>query len=442
MSHAFELLDALGWCTLVRRSPDLDGSIPLRAARACVPLLEGNSFGWQLVPHAPLQLARRRGRWQLDDDDAVRQARACVPYLLADGLVTPAWAELLADGPLFPLPRPRWRSAPRWGLWTGLLVRVEPERVLWCGDAGNRRCRDVALDEHVVVPAERWVPLVLELRPDGARDRVQWRGELATLAALSTRARTSCVQLASRPELGLAHLRFYDAQYFAQKQHGPTRKYRQQLQAPASTADGSEVVAALAGPVDLELVPLQRVHGAHGPDEVGTAAALQRLQWRSPLAFTARYDGLQVTIEHDAAALDRLARATMQCWREVYGDEVLAEHRGALLYLSKFFTPHVAGEPHFFVKPAALFATPAGWSMLLQGPRWPTSEVLRGVVHTDRFHAAPAVFAMHDTSALAIGVGDPLLTLLPFEPAIARMPPRWAPPLPTAARRHGSEADA
>src|SRR5262249_51109484 len=45
-----EVLDILGGLVrLTRRSPTLDGSVPLRVARACLPLLEGNAYGLQLV---------------------------------------------------------------------------------------------------------------------------------------------------------------------------------------------------------------------------------------------------------------------------------------------------------------------------------------------------------------------------------------------------------
>src|SRR5262249_49765448 len=60
-----EVLDILGGLVrLTRRSPTLDGSVPLRVARACLPLLEGNAYGLQLVLTRPLTVRRRLRHWQ------------------------------------------------------------------------------------------------------------------------------------------------------------------------------------------------------------------------------------------------------------------------------------------------------------------------------------------------------------------------------------------
>ena len=46
----FEVGDVLdGLFRLEKRSPTLRGSVPLRVAQACVPLLQGNAFGLQVV---------------------------------------------------------------------------------------------------------------------------------------------------------------------------------------------------------------------------------------------------------------------------------------------------------------------------------------------------------------------------------------------------------
>ena len=50
-----EVLRALGaFAALERRSATLDGNVPLRVAQACMPFLEGNALGWQIVLDPPL----------------------------------------------------------------------------------------------------------------------------------------------------------------------------------------------------------------------------------------------------------------------------------------------------------------------------------------------------------------------------------------------------
>jgi hypothetical protein len=97
----------------------------------------------------------------------------------------------------------------------------------------------------------------------------------------------------------------------------------------------------------------------------------------------------------------------------VLGPGFGVEHKGAVLYLTKYFTPHPQGEPHFFVKPWAFTVTPRGWSSLLEGVRGEGWDVMRGVVWTDRFHATPAVFSMQGGRRVRVREGAPLLDVVP-----------------------------
>jgi hypothetical protein len=422
---AFELVDALGICTLRRRAADLDGSIPLRAARACVPLLEGNAFGWIVELRAALSLRRRRSRWTLDDDALIRRARACVPLLLADGWLAPgAWAHQLAQGPLFEI-------GARTGLWTGLLARVGVGEVLWIGDAGNRRNRDVGVLDVALVGGPAWVPLVLELEPRRGLDRVELAGELATLAMIDAELPRRILALGDAPAIGAAHLAFYDADYFAEKREGPTKKYRRLIAAPASTTPTDGLAALGFGPTTLTLEPCRRAHAASGAHD---GSPLVQLVFRNPIDFSVRYDGLRVHIDADTERLARAAAAIESEWSAVFGAARISEHRGALWYLTKYFTPHVSGEPHFFVKPWALCATPPGVSLLVDGCAGDGYDVLRGVIRSDRFGAAPAVFGLWGSGAtVEVPAGRALTRMLPFVHDRQVLAPRWHEPLPTAA---------
>jgi hypothetical protein len=421
----FELLDALGWCRLHRRAADLDGSIPLRAARACVPLLEGNAYGWQLGWRRPVALRRRLGRWQLDDDAAVRSARACVPYLAAHGMLHGQWPALLADGPIVT----GRAMGGAIGLWTGLLVR-SGESVLRVCDAGNRRNRDVGVDEVIVAETERWVPLVLELRPQGVTT-LSLGSEVATLATVSMLGRRIGT-LAEHAYLGAAHVAFFDRAYFDDKRAGPTKKYRHLLAAPQPDMPAMDsALVAHSGPAAVALEAAAREHDAAGPR---AGSRFTRFVFRNLVGFTARDDGVSVDIEPDRSALATLAVATESTWRDAIGYGGPDDHRGALWYLTKYFTPHVAGEPHFFVKPPALVATPPGWSSLVDGIHGAGYDVMRGIVRTDRFHAAPAVFSMERRATIEVPAGTPLARFVPFHHGEDVASPRWHPPLATAAQ--------
>ncbi len=423
---AIEVVDALGRCELRRRPADLDGSVPLRAARACVPLLEGNAFGWSIAARSEVALRRRWSTWRIDDEAIVRAARAAVPYLTAHGLLDDGpWTRRLADGPLF-------EDSGRLGWWTGLLIRTSAPMTLWLGDAGARRNRDVAIGEINLVVGERWMPLVLELEPSRGLDQLELGGEIASLAAVDPRPNWRFVELSDAPEVGAAHLRFYDAAYFDDKREGATKKYRRLLAEPADNPGATAAVVVRVGPCTVTVEPCEREHSAAGPR---SGSGLSRLVFRNAIAFRARHDGRRVHIDADRDQLAANAAEIEATWRTAFPAETLARHRGALLYLAKYFTPHVDGEPHFFVKPTALLATPPGIATLVDGIGGAGYDVQRGVVRTDRFGAVPAVFAMWGSGAtIDVPLGRPLARMLTFThgrdaPALRRLDS-----LPTAAR--------
>ena len=56
---AFEIVTLLpGFTTLQKRSGELDGNLPVRAARYCGPVFEGNAAGFQITLAQPMTLAR------------------------------------------------------------------------------------------------------------------------------------------------------------------------------------------------------------------------------------------------------------------------------------------------------------------------------------------------------------------------------------------------
>ncbi len=395
---AYDVVDTLeGFCALVKRSATLDGSVPQRAARACQPLLEGNAWGHQVSLRQRIELRRRLGRWQVtrfdEGADATALHNATRPVLAAGGALTQAPRELVdARGKFI-------------ALYTGLFVRPRAGVRMRLSSTANRRSLDYTVEESFI-EGEALAPLVLRIVPRAGADRIVLHGELATLAALPAQTRVARRTLLEAPEVARAHLAFYDAQYFATKNGGAAaRKYRDAIVPSASRT--SELGGALAD-ADIELVEA-------GPSCVSVES--DRLVFGNAVPFTAAFDGMHVTIEHDAGALAAYAstvRATWEAWFAVHGAPA---HPGALLYLTKYFTPHPPGEPHFFVKPAALVRTAPGVSTVIDGVPRATShacDVLRGVVHTHAFHAAPAVFQLREPGTrVRVEAGEPLASFFP-----------------------------
>jgi len=405
---------------LVQRDGTLDGAVPLRVAQACVPLLEGNAFGHQIVFSKRLTARVRLGRRTLATSpelDAVdRGHRAAVPLLAARGLLRArgAWHAQLAKSWW-------WSERGVLRIWTGLLVRPRPGTLLRVSGAGSRAILGLGV-RTAWIAGEDLVPLVIDF--DRVEDGTRLEGEVATVAAVAPGLGIDVVGLDEAPELGHAHAAFYDAKYFATKKGEVTRKYRKLVNRAAKARDeeGEEgaigergCVAHLAGPAP-EVVTIDRVLGAaamapealpRGVPPVGV------VRFANAVPFTAHFDGNTLAVEPDRAVLARGARLVERELAKACGEEILTGHEGASLYLTKYFTPHPHGEPHFFVKPWAFLRTPPGWSSVLEGVRGDGFDIMRGVVWTDRFHATPAVFSVRPAARVRVREGAPLLDAVP-----------------------------
>ncbi|WP_437879055.1 hypothetical protein [Sorangium sp. So ce513] len=465
----FEVLDALGLCRLTRRTGDLDGAVPLRVAKACVPLLEGNAFGLQITLARPIEVQRRLGSLRAEPAGEHREAllrahRAALPRLVSQGFLAPegAWHRALRGGLAWTCRT--GLGPPRLRLWTGLLVRPDPGVWLRVAGAGNRRNVLVEVSEAYVADDGAFVPLVVELRVrDEAPRLLRLEGEIGCVAPVRPDVRVEACALKDAPEVGRAHAAFYDARYFAVKKGEVTRKYRRLVgtkaragqgsaaegsalersaaegsaaegsaaegsAAEGSAAEGSRPGAAnvgpararlvVAGPGAPEIVEVTEVTTAAGPDPVpwrGGARRLASIVVRNAVPFRATFDGYTLSVTPDAPRLAEGAAAVERTFARVFGDAFLADNRGALWYLTKYFTPHPPGEPHFFVKPWAFTTTPPGWSSLLDGVHGDGYDVMRGVVETDVFFATPAVFHVRRIGApIEVPEGAPLLRIVPI----------------------------
>jgi hypothetical protein len=428
--HGFEAVNVFEpIARLVRRSATRDGAVPLRVVQGCVPLLEGNAAGHQVVLDTPLTLTRSWGRLDLRRDAhfdaATRALRAAVPALVAQGVLPRdgAWARRLAGGFV-------WRDRGALRVWTGVLVR--PGRRCWLrvGEARNWAAFDLRLRPYWVAPGQ-WVPVVLEVldAPDGLR----LRGEVATLLPVPDGARAERRDEDALPVLGRAHADFYDAQYFAAKKGTVTRKYRRLVHAPdhlvntpdlPDAPDVAMEVVHLAGPPPV-VVPVTEALGPASEHPVACAPRVEHLRFFNAVGFRARFDGHTVTLQYDEAQRAEGAAAVTRALARALGAGWADAHPGALLYLTRYFTPHPDGEAHFFVKPWAFVRSPAGVDGLCEGHSGPGYEVMRGVVRTHVFHAAPGVFHLAPGRDIIVDRGAPLLDLLPRWYASHTEEPRW-----------------
>jgi hypothetical protein len=429
-ASSFELVDLFsGFCELVKTSPTLDGSVPLRAARACSPLLDGNRYGLKIRLAEPLELGRSLGGIRVRTRRQIELERALaggVPRAAAEGLLAPAgsWARRLEK-------RFAWSEragSRRVQLFTGLLVRPRPGTWLCLSDAGNRRNLLFEVDERFVRDDGEFAPIVLTLKiARSAKLPLRLAGEIATLGALEANTRIDLASLEARPELGQTHLSFYDEGYFSSKKRGPTRKYRSLIESSTAREAGAAGACLVeAGPSALSVERATQLITARGW-ETAPESGPERLVFRAPVSMVARFDGHELWMEPDARELADYARAVDRRWRRLFPAE-LAAHQGGMLYFAKYATPHQRGEPYFFVKPAALVITPPGTSALIQGVHGDGYDVLRGVVATDVFHALPAVLRLDRPGQLvSIPRGAPLARVSVIRREVAELTPRRLP---------------
>lgn len=398
-----EVLEAFPIATLTKRSGTLEGSVPLRAAQACVPLLEGNAFGLQLRLARPLTIERRLGRKPRLIGDVAHAA--ALPRLVAHGLVSEPWRRAFADGPLF-----EHRGVLY--LFTGLLVRAGPGTLARVSSNANRRSLLYDVDE-VLIDDRTLTPLVIGIRPRRS-GTLRLEGEIATVGEVLPDVPIERVALRDAKDIGEAHVDFYDAHYFAAKKGEPTKKYRKLVGALDDATEEGPTRVVEAGPVSFSIERCDRFLSCKSATPVRGERGVSRVAFNALLSFDATFDGHALTVKWDEALLARDARALERKWNEVYGEGFVQKHRGAIWYLTKYFTPHPHGEPHFFVKPWAFVQTPPGYSSLIEGTIGEGWEVMRGVVATDVFHAAPAVFRLHRIGEpVRIREGTRLLEVIP-----------------------------
>lgn len=405
-----EVLEAFELASLVRRNGTLDGGVPLRAAQACLPFLEGNGLGLQVRLSRALTIERSLGRApRIIDERASIGLKAAIPRLCALGYVTEPWPSAFARSLVH-------EHKGVLHLFTGLLVRPPDGTWLRIASSANRRSFAYDVGEVFIPDGIGFVPLVIPIRPR-AGGALRIDAEIATVSCVIPDVEVQRATLGDAPELARAHAEFFDAVYFAKKKGEPTKKYRKT--APYLDREDGPTRVVEAGPVKFTIERKDQVLSAASPTPIRSRGhGVTAIDFVTLLPFEAAWDGLSLVLEYEQTRLQREAAALERLWKQVMGAPFLDANKGALWYLTKYFTPHPPGEPHFFVKPWAFVQTPPGWSSVVDGVLGDGFEVMRGVVQTDWFHAAPAVFRVFE-ERIRVREGTRLLEVLPFPRALA-----------------------
>jgi len=409
---AFEAVTLLpGLAALVKRSGDLDGNLPVRAARYCGPVFEGSAAGFQVMLGQPMTLKRdRRGRVTWDLTPPVLQlireeTAAAVERGGREGLIDPRspwWRSFRQD----PLPVRGNRAL----VWTGLVVR--PRAGLWLivGGAFNRRSR-IAVVDHVVSDPERFVPLVVEIDLRDVGREVCWmEGELACVTPVAPRVRVRKERLtAGAPELK-AFAGFFSEAYFETKAQHPTAAYvRQTRDRRVKAAETCEARLLFAGPDVHGIGEFKRFITEAGfagaPRSPGTlqfalVRHIARLRWTWQGQTHTSFEVGQ----------RRLLPALEALWKASIGDAAPSGFE----FLANYALGEHWDQPYVQVQPWAFLPTPDGWSTLVDGVHHPPEyDGMRAVIATDWFHALAMVLRLFGPGKVDLPPRAPLLRALP-----------------------------
>jgi hypothetical protein len=409
---AFDAIHALpGFCTLVKRSPTLDGTLALRAAQHCSPVFEGNEAGFQIALAQPMTLRRDRAGVHIDMtppafEQTQQEARGCIERLVKQGLLerNGHWHRLLGDDAV---PSRGWRIF----LWSGFLVRPVSGVCLRVGPAFNRRSR-ISIIEHAITDSGGFTPLVLEI--DARRlgsSPTYITDEIGCVLPVAAQARLRLASIRRAPEVVRAFESFFDAHYFETKRSKPTGKYRRLVREavapePAAECDGR---VFSAGPAVHAVSTLERFHGPRGISRQAPPGVALPLGVVTNVArMEATWDGQTFTHEHKdlGAALRALARD----WRAAGG----STSSDGFEFLSTHLVGPGRDEPNWLLQPWVFAVTPPGWSMVLDGADVGGCDGMRGILRTDQFHSLAMVYRIYAPGRITLPRGAPLLRFFPI----------------------------
>jgi len=411
---AFDIVTLLpGFTSLQKRSGELDGNLPVRAARYCGPVFEGSAAGFQITLAQPMTLARaRRGNTECVMTDATlkqvtEEVDEALERAVSHGLMARGdhWYRLL-----------RGNALPRRGrrllVWTGHLVRPRPGIWLLVGGAFNRRSR-VQVVDHVVTDPDRFVPLIVEIDTRDLTREPRWlEMELGCVTPLRPAARLRKQRLtAGAPELREFAAFFSDA-YFETKAKHPTATYvlrqRELAKRGARAAERCDARLLTIGPDVHEARSFDRfITGAGFSSVAASPGTLDFAVVNNIAPTTWTWQG-QTHSQFEVRK--RHLPALRKIWRETFGDG----QPSAL----EFLEGHLIGErwdqPYVQLQPWVFMPTAEGWSTLVDGVhQYPGYDGMRAVIATDWFSSLAMVYRLYDSTSVRIPYRAPMLRAIP-----------------------------
>jgi hypothetical protein len=419
-AHAFDVVTLLpGICQLTKRSGDLEGALPARAARYCGPVFEGSAAGYQIRLVERISFTRKaRGEIEFGLSapfaDLSQQAGPALERAIAEGLLERKshWHRMFRDDVVAV-------RGQRLLLWTGHFVRPRASTWLLVGGAFNRRSR-IAVIDHLVTDPHRFVPLILEFDLGAVTRRLvplEW--EIGCVTPVAPAARMTVEPLTAGAEELRRFVDFYSEEHLKAKLKKPTGRYLQwQRDHRIKPADRCEARLLHVGPNVHRVKEFQRFITMRGfSRSAATPGTLQYAMVHNTANVRWTFQGQTTTtmkVDHG-----RYKRALERLWTEAFGET----NQLALEFWLHYIGHSNWDEPLMVHAPLLLLTTSPGWSTLTDGVHAaPQYDGMRGLIDTDWYPALGMVYRLYGPGSVHLHYRAPLLRAIPVPRAILELP--------------------
>ncbi len=404
------------WAHLIKRSATLDGSLPLRAARFCRPVMEGTEAGGQIVFSTGFTVSRRRGLSVNVADPTGESWQAGVDAMAAvveRGLLPRGghWHRLFKEGPVV---------VQRTSLlvWTGMLIRPRPGVSLLVSRAFNRHAR-LVIKEYSITDDSEFSPLVIEL------DALQFGpapavvlGEVGCVTPLWTGFQLELRKLSEVPHIVDGYIAVHNPAYGQQRRlnqnSGNYVRHPTVRGAPAARLTGT--VGSAWPEKHLKLKTFDRVLTKTGFRRKSTN--VQFLEASAVLEFEAAWDGrfaTQAQVSGPNTPRDQLH----QWWKEKFGEGAHAfTPREPLYSFSRF------GDALLNCRYPAFCETPAGWVSIVDGFDFEGAWGMRGVIETSWYGGIVGAWHFYEATRFHIRRKVPLMRSITVPQELLKAPIR------------------
>jgi hypothetical protein len=411
---AFDVVTLLpGFTTLQKRSGELDGNLPVRAARYCGPVFEGSAAGFQITLAQPMTLARARRadtecvmtdptlkQVTQDVDEALE--RAVKHGLMARG---DHWYRTF-----------RGNALPRRGhrllIWTGHMVRPRAGIWLLVGGAFNRRSR-VSVVDHLVTDPGVFIPLIVEIDTRDLTREPRWIDmEIGCVTPLRPAAHLRKRRVTAGAPVLREFADFFSDAYFATKAKHPTGRYvvqqRERAKRGAKAAERCDAELLTIGPDVHEVGAFRRFISRRGFSTTAASPGTLAFAVLNNIAPTRWTWQGQTHSRFDVRKRHLPALRTL--WRKTFGDG----QPSALEFLEGHLMGEAWDQPFVQLQPWAFMPTSEGWSTLVDGcHQFPGYDGMRAVIATDWFSSLAMVYRLYDSTSVRIRYRAPMLRAIP-----------------------------